>query len=189
MFQRFCGLIALILLALAGVTAAKQDESGDIDPPMAARFPESVLIDHARNDHGEYRFVTEVSDTGGEIGGRVVRGEVTRYLYRQPEATPIFLIHGHYRKALKDAGAEVVFHCSNEACGPAELAEKWRRVTGLRSKSGDDCEYIAARLEGEHTRSWIALMIGSELTEIDVIEQAKDKPQESKSAAPPAAAN
>jgi len=187
-FQRFCGLIALILLALAGMTDAKQDESGDTDPPMAARFPESVLIDHERNDHGEYRFVTEVSDSG-EIGGRVVRGEVTRYLYRQPEATPIFLIHGHYQKALKDAGAEVVFHCSNEVCGPAEVAEKWRRVTGLRSKSGDDCEYIAARLEGENTWSWVALMIGSELTEIDVIEEAKDKPRESKPASPPAAEN
>ena len=188
MFQRSCGLIALILLALAGVTDAKQDESGDTDPPMAARFPESVLIDHERNDHGEYRFVTEVSDSG-EIGGRVVRGEVTRYLYRQPEATPIFLIHGHYQKALKDAGAEVVFHCSNEVCGPAEVAEKWRRVTGLRSKSGDDCEYIAARLEGENTSSWIALMIGSELTEIDVIEEARQKPQAAKPATPPAAAN
>jgi hypothetical protein len=188
LFQTYFGFIAMILLGLAGVTDARQVESGDTDPPMAARFPESVLIDHERKDKGEYRFVTEVSDAG-EIGGRVVRGEVTRYLYRQPEATPIFLIHGHYQKALKDAGAEVVFHCSNEACGPAELAEKWRRVAGLRSKSGDDCEYIAARLEGENTWFWIALMIGSELTEIDVIEAAKQKPQESKPAASPAGAN
>lgn len=183
--KKLRALIALVSLAFVAAAGAGTSEPQDPDPPMAGRFPDSTLIGHEHKDQGEYRFVIEV-DEAGEIGGRVIRGRVTRYLYRQPEDTPIFLIHGHYQKALKDAGAEVIFTCSNEACGPAELAEKWRRVTGLRSKSGADCEYIAARTRNGDSWSWIALMIGTELTEIDVIDEAMEKPGEPKPVEPPA---
>jgi outer membrane protein OmpA-like peptidoglycan-associated protein len=157
-------LASLLILSSQQVAAVELD-----DHPLITRYPESVLSKKDVKDFDEYKLIVGLGDEG-ELQSKALQGKVTRLNYYSPTGRSILEIFKNYEDALQGVGAEMLFQCAKEECGPAYAASAWNRMNGITAKSGSDCQYLAAQLTSENSEVYVAIMVGKRRHQIDLVE-------------------
>lgn len=160
------GVFGCVLLASLFMTSTSSQADGF---SWAQPYPGSMVKTLQTPTQGKYRFVTEV-DEGGGIGGTEIRGRISRSVYQHPPGITLEDIYAYYEDAFRTAGMQVFFECAGRACGPALAARKWLHVAGISVKTGEHCHYIAGLITDDKNEIRIALMVGEQASQLDIIE-------------------
>lgn len=160
----FC-LAAVLTLLAAGVAPGAQE-----DHPLVTRYPGSDLTDHKVEDFGAYELITGLDVPKMAFETKPLEGKLTRIIYGNPKDRSTLEIFRNYRQALEKAGAEVLYSCEENGCGPAFARSAWGRKNGLFAASDGDPRYLAARVAKGDTQAYVAVMVGKIRTQLDVVE-------------------
>ena len=157
-------LIVLVAIIVCLSSWAKISFAAEFDDhPLITRYPGSTASRKNHSKFDTYRLVTHVEE--GNPAGELLEGEVTRIGYYQPRDRSMLEIYTNYKQALKNAGAEIIFSCTNTDCGP----KSWSEYNGIATKSAE-CRYLAAKIETDKAISYVAIMVGKHRHQIDIIE-------------------
>jgi outer membrane protein OmpA-like peptidoglycan-associated protein len=157
-------LAATALLAVAALAA------GDEDHPLVTRYPGSTLTARDAKDFAAYALVVGLDPKTMAFETRPLEGRVTRIAYANPADRSTLEIFRNYREALDRAGAETLFTCEENACGPAYARTAWSKQHGLYVASDGDPRYLAARVAAGEAEAFVAVMVGKRRTQVDVVE-------------------
>jgi outer membrane protein OmpA-like peptidoglycan-associated protein len=154
-----------MLLALLASTAVAAE-----DHPLVSRYPGSTVQKHEAKDFAPYVLVVGLDPKAMAFEKQDVEGKVTRLVYTNPADRSSLEIFRNYRQALEQAKGEILFACEVDACGPAYARSQWNRESGLFTASDGDPRYLAARVAGDGTQAYVAVMVGKARTQVDVVE-------------------
>lgn len=161
--------ISAVLVLFLGTAAALRAEEGD--HPLISRYPGSSLNRTETSEYGEYTIVTGYDEEATEPTGIPLTGRSTRNGYQNPKERSTLEIYTNYLQALEKAGAEILFTCANQECGPSWASSKWNRLNGITTFTPQDARYVAAKLTGpEGGAAYVAVMVGKHRHSIDVVE-------------------
>lgn len=157
---KLISILGLLSAALvSGPALAAQDSPGTEDHPLVSRYEGSVIdgqqvlnfVEHAlpvgpakKNAAGQPYATKSIS----------LEGNVTRTLYRGPVERTTLEIQSNYRKALKDAGFEILYSCAGDECGRLfhwifyhEMGQRIRttETAGSAFDIPQDLRYVAAK--------------------------------------------
>jgi OOP family OmpA-OmpF porin len=153
------------LLALAAPSAAAEQ-----DHPLVSRYPDSTLTTHTAKEFDTYQLVVGLDAAKMAFSGQPLEGKLTRIVYTNPPARSTLEIFRNYREALEQAGAEIVFSCELDTCGKAYARSAWGRFNNLFVAADGDPRYLAARLAQGDAQAYVAVMVGKQRTQVDVVE-------------------
>ena len=146
--------VALVSLFLAFfmVSAHAADVKGSSDSPFVPRYEGSEIVKYHQTAFDAYHLMIARAVPGGiktnTASTLPLEGKVTRISYREPAGRSVLEVFRNYQSALKTAGFETVFTCSERACGGRDFAfTNW--TDDLYMRFGDnlaDQHYLAARL-------------------------------------------
>lgn len=163
--SRFAPLLCAWLLALAAPgLAAEQDH------PLVTRYPDSTITAHSAKEFDTYQLVVGLDPAKMSFTGQPLEGQLTRIVYSNPPARSTLEIFRNYREALEKAGAEIVFSCELDTCGKAYARSAWGRFNNLFVAADGDPRYLAARLAQGAAQAYVAVMVGKQRTQVDVVE-------------------
>jgi hypothetical protein len=169
------GVLSVLVAACLGIGAGAA--AAPDDHPLVPRYEGSILTGRTIADSGEYKLVTGRSLTG-ELVGEPLQGKVTRMVYANPKGSSTRAIFSAYQKALARAGLTEIYACGMAACGPADMRADWKRFNGLAAAADGDPHYLSGKISGGPATTYVALMVGRALTQLDIVEvpAAEGKP-------------
>ncbi|MEW6271187.1 MAG: DUF4892 domain-containing protein [Thermodesulfobacteriota bacterium] len=159
----------LLLLALGVVVHAALAAAQTDDHPLVSRYEGSVLKDAKVEEYGRYALVTGRSDDG-KLEGETVEGKVTRIVYQNPRERSTLEIFRNDEQALEKAGVQKLYACALDECGPAYARSAWGRHNGLFTAADGDPRYLAGKLAAGDGTAYVAVMVGRNRTQVDVVE-------------------
>jgi outer membrane protein OmpA-like peptidoglycan-associated protein len=142
------------------------------DHPLISRYPDSVPGRQDHNEFDAYPLITGVDSESWQPTGPTLEGKVTRTSYYNPSERSILEIFRNYELALAEAGFEILWSCAAAECGPSWAASAWDRFNGIKTATGGDKRYLAARLESADGEAYVAVTVNRRRHQIDVIEIA-----------------
>lgn len=154
-----------VVLAVAAAGAMAQD-----DHPLVSRYPGSTVTKRSDEDFGRYKLVTGLQVKDMTFQTQALEGRLTRIVYANPTDRATLEIFRNYQQALEKVGAEVLFTCEENDCGAAFARSAWNRANGLFAASDGDPRYVAARVTKGETQAYVAVMVGKQRTQLDVVE-------------------
>ncbi|MBL8112907.1 MAG: DUF4892 domain-containing protein [Acidobacteria bacterium] len=157
-------IAGLALLSIGLVRAAPPE-----DHPLVSRYEGSEIHDLKVAEFAEYKLVTGKT-AKGDPDGEKLEGKVTRIVYRNPKDRSTLEIYANYEKALKAAGASIVYSCALDTCGASFARSAWGRYNGLFAAADGDPRYLAAKLTKGGGTAYVAVMVGRRRTQLDVVE-------------------
>jgi OOP family OmpA-OmpF porin len=157
-------LSAALLAAVGAAPVRGADVPGSHDHPLVSRYAGSEIIKYDTRSFDEYGLlVRKVTHYGGKgknmDAAQVLEGPVTRISYRAPAERSTLEVFRNYEAAMAAGGFEVLFECSNEACGGRNFNHA---VVPYDLNFGDNYEdqrYQAARLGREEGDVYVALYV------------------------------
>lgn len=158
------------VLAAVGLGSAAARGAEPADHPLLTRYPGSTITDVTAKDFDAYTLTVGLQVEGMVFEGMDVEGRVTRLVYTNPRDRSTLEIFRNYEQALAEAGGEVLFRCENESCGPAFARSAWGRFNGLFAASDGDPRYLAVRVATDAAQAYVAVMVGKQRTQVDVVE-------------------
>lgn len=168
--MRAAAMAGLMLLGLAPAAGAQSDHA------LISRYPGSTLTKQDAKEFDQYRLIVGLDLKSMTFETRDVEGALTRIVYTNPAARSTLEIFRNYRGALDGAGAEILYTCEEHACGPGYARSKWGQTNGLFAASDGDPRYVAARVTRGQAQAYVAVMVGKQRTQVDVVEvKAMDK--------------
>lgn len=159
-----------VFAAIAAV-AFHAPSAGAQDHPLVSAYTGSVIDSRKVEEFGEYRLITG-RDAKGEFTGETLQGRLTRIVYQNPAGRSTLEIFGNYDKALAAAGLATIYRCALDECGPAYSRSAWGRYNGLFVAADGDPRYLAGKLATGDGRAYVAVMVGRQRSQVDVIEIA-----------------
>lgn len=147
--------LALALLPVAAPCAAA-DIKGSQDHPMISRYRGAEIVAYKATAFDNYPLLVRKSlQVGGiaknQASTQAIEGEITRISYRAPAGRSTLEVFRNYEAALRNAGFEPLFSCSESACGGHGFARSMAENHGLSSYGvfgemlAQDQHYLAAR--------------------------------------------
>jgi len=143
---------SLIPLVLTHSSLAA-DVEGSSDHPMVSRYEGSEIKEYDFREFDQYEILLgKVTRAPGEPNNlkaeksETLEGKVTKISYYLPEDRSTLEVFRNYENALKDAGFEVLYTCSDKECGGRDFNHE---VVEYNSMFGDnyyDQRYLAAKL-------------------------------------------
>jgi outer membrane protein OmpA-like peptidoglycan-associated protein len=167
-----------------------EDISGSSDHPMVSRYDGSSIKDYDFREFDEYEILLgKVVHAPGEPDNSKVEssekleGKVTRISYYLPEDRSTLEVFRNYEDALKAAGFEILYTCSNKECGGRPFNHKVVKYSGGFADNYSDQRFLAARLPRDEGDIYVSLYIVKNTsgggkdrnhiyTQVDVIEVA-----------------
>lgn len=141
------------------------------DHPLVSRYAGSTVDSRKHEAFGEYTLVVGL-DQAGKHQIRPIKGKLTRFVYQNPAGRSTLEIFRNYEQALKAAGADVLYQCEMDQCGPAYARSAWNRVNGLFAASDGDPRYLAASVKSAEGTAYVAVMVGRRRSQLDILEIA-----------------
>ena len=178
------------LVFLISQVSIAEDVAGSSDHPMVSRYGGSSIKDYDYREFDEYEILLgKVVSAPGEPdnskaeSSENLEGKVTKISYYLPENRSTLEVFRNYEDALKAAGFEILFTCSNKECGGRKFNHK---VIEYKHGFGDnyyDQRFLAAKLPPDEGEVYVSLYIvknttgggpdGNHIyTQVDVIEVA-----------------
>jgi flagellar motor protein MotB len=205
MARKVQALVSLTLIAFMGIgslfslTAFGQERNtpGNKDHPLISRYPGSEIKQSEVKEFDSYRLllgsVVSVDKETGEPKGprqapgkyKTVEGKVTRINYLAPAGRSALEVFANYEQALRNAGANVLYRCEDEACGKelarAVLTKNFAGHWAVMGYNERDQKYLVAQLEHEGVRIHVVVftvraysvggpMQGRVFTQLDIVE-------------------
>lgn len=134
------------------------------DYPLVGRFQGSKIIKYEQQAFDEYPLIVKKITRPGGIGknaGAVekVDGRITRITYQTAKSHSTLEVLLAYEDKLKANGFDVLFKCSNAACGgyDFDLASPGYHVDFSDFSSSSDQRYLAARLRRSKGDVYVAI--------------------------------
>ena len=159
-------LLALCLPAMAASAPALAQQE---DHALISSYPESVITRHEHAEFDRYPIILGLVDED-EFVSEPLEGTVTRIFYQNPRGRSHLEISRNYEDALRQAGAEVLWVCEEADCGPGWASSAWNRFNGITTKSGTNVRYVAAKLTDGDGVAYVAVTVGRNRHQIDVVE-------------------
>jgi hypothetical protein len=158
--------VAMLLLScgLAVPMAVAQD-----DHPLVRRYEGSTLQSQKSEAFGAYQLVTGRT-TKGDFIGEALQGKVTRLVYQNPQGRATLEIFRNYQQALAGVDMTTIYTCALDECGPAYARSAWQRYNGLFAATDGDPRYLSGKLTTDAGTAYVALMVGRQRTQLDVVE-------------------
>jgi outer membrane protein OmpA-like peptidoglycan-associated protein len=160
--------VGLLLTALTAAADDTSDVPGSHDHPLLTRFPGSFILQYDAKDHDEHELALgKASYEQGKpklAKSLRVEGKVARISYRVPGGASSLAVQRSYETALRGAGFEVLFACSNAECGAQRTFGQalYMRPTGyLEIMHGypKSQRYLAARRSSPQGEVHVALFV------------------------------
>src|SRR5262245_53275960 len=161
-FLSFAGAL-LALLALAAAAAAE-------DHPLVSAYPGSKPIKREVRASDRYRLVVGLDIKTMNFETLELEGKLTRLVYTNPAGRSPLEIFRHYRQALEGSSAQFLYGCELEACGAPSARSRWSQHNGLFVASEGDPRYLAAQLGSKGSAAFVAVMVGRQRTQVDIVE-------------------
>ena len=137
-------VVTMAILIFAGNCWAEDGK----DHPLIQRYPGSQIHKSFTRDFDEVQMPTGKSGRDGFADTITVKGKATGIVYRNPKKRSTLEIYQNYEDAMKAAGFEFLYTCSDKGCGPAGpkdpmLNYKWacfeqRHATGKLARPEGD---------------------------------------------------
>lgn len=172
-------LVASVLLASAGIGAARAQEPAD--HPLVGRYEGSEMLEHRSRAFDEYDLPVGPFRNGEFAETRRVEGEITWIGYRAPGGRSTLEIFRNYRERLAGEGFEELFVCESiDACGHwfADRvfdADPERYLHAVDTGADEGIRYLAARRGGGEGGAYAQVVVyddGSDVwTRVRVIER------------------
>lgn len=163
MFRNSC--FAFVVMLLAPLIVHAQEH------PLLTRYPGSRVESNTSKEFAQYKLVTAFDQKTNAFSGPTLEGKVTRLVYGNPAQRSPLEIFRNYQSALAQAGMEILFQCAGEQCGPTFSTSAWNRYNGVMAFSGKDSHYLAGKLKTANAEAFVALMVGKQRTQIDIVER------------------
>ena len=152
-------IIILFLALLIAPTGFAEDVAGSSDHPMVSRYDGSSITEYDFREFDEYEILLGKAKRDTEDPGKIVaetsenlEGKVTMISYYLPDDRSTLEVFRNYEDALKAAGFEVIFTCSNNDCGGRDFNHKVVEYTGGIADNYSDQRFLAdtlTRAEGD----------------------------------------
>jgi hypothetical protein len=147
-----CLMLAGLLVSCA--VMAQSDVEGAADYSLLKRFPLSWIESYQQRPTPEYLLMlSELKKANNVVVAdkrKALDGQLTRITYRIPDSHQPADAFEHFRRQLRDNGAEVLFQCEGRDCGSSHY---WANdFFGIAELYGLDRTqfYMAARLGSDH---------------------------------------
>lgn len=185
----FVRSILILLFAIyLHPSALAQDVEGSSDHPMVSRYEGSSITDYDFREFDSYEMLlgkakSDPEDPSNKTAesSENLEGKVTKISYYLPEDRSTLEVFRNYEDALKAAGFEILFTCSNQECGGRDFNHK---IVEYKAGFGDnysDQRYLAAKLSRDEGDVYASLYTVKNTsgggpdrnhiyTEVDVIE-------------------
>ncbi len=145
----FAACLSLVFMATAA-RAQEADVEGSKDHPLISRYTGSVIRQYSMKDFDEYTLPLGKMRGDNELAkSQHLEGRLTRIKYESPAGRAALEVFRNYEAALKRAGFETLFSCSQQAqcgggtfdsvpngyywcpgCGPRHLTARVSRAEG-----------------------------------------------------------
>jgi outer membrane protein OmpA-like peptidoglycan-associated protein len=158
------------LCLMAALVAAPAALANDASRPLISRFAGSTVVSEEVEEHDFYDLVIGYDAKTNELLTKRVDGKVSRSVYNNPRDRSILEIYQSYVRDLEEAGVETLFECAGDGCGPSYETGIWKETNGIVAFSGKGSRYLAGALERDGKQVFVAVMVGSSHSEVDVIE-------------------
>lgn len=183
-------LLFVFTSSLVSQSVVAEDISGSSDHPMVSRYDGSSIKDYDFREFDEYEILLgKVVHAPGEPDNSKVEssekleGKVTRISYYLPEDRSTLEVFRNYEDALKAAGFEILYTCSNKECGGRPFNHRVVKYSGGFADNYSDQRFLAAKLPREEGDVYVSLYIVKNTsgggkdrnhiyTQVDVIEVA-----------------
>jgi OOP family OmpA-OmpF porin len=111
--------LAIGWLSAQGVSAQEKDLAGAKDHPLVSRYAGSVIIGYETKEYDTVPLVLGpwTYEKQTVTRSKSVEGKVTRIVYLAPKGRSTLEIYRNYEIALKRAGFQVLWSCSEDGCG------------------------------------------------------------------------
>jgi outer membrane protein OmpA-like peptidoglycan-associated protein len=157
-------LAVLLVLLVPGGPAGAQT----YDHPLVARDPGSELSKRETKELGQYKLIVGIEESGG-FESQTLEGKIDRLHYSQPRERSTQEIFRNYQQTLTGTGVEVLFTCIGDDCGPGDSAQ-WKAFNGIGAKTGPRARYLAGVLSTPDGDIYVALTVGRDRHQLDIIE-------------------
>jgi flagellar motor protein MotB len=165
--RRLGSVTAAVIVCAAAVAFVKaQDLPKSQDHPLVKRYPNSRITRYYQKE-----FESCDMPTGKAVGytfekSQRVEGKITTITYENPKGRSLLEISRNYEDALKGAGVQTLFACTNEECGAGygppnvECSPQWgtptrtRHFTGKLSRAEGDA-YVSLHVHAPDTPEWV----------------------------------
>lgn len=158
-------LITLFFLALLITpNAFSEDVAGSSDHPMVSRYEGSSIVEYDFREFDEYEILLgkvkrDPEDPANKIAesSEDLEGKITRISYYLPDDRSTLEVFRNYEDALKAAGFEVLFTCSNNDCGGRDFNHKVVEYSGGFADNYSDQRFLAAKLSRDEGDVYVSL--------------------------------
>ncbi len=143
----------ILAVGLIGQYSYAEDVAGSSDHPMVSRYDGSSITDYDFREFDEYEILLgkvkrDPDDPASKIAesSEDLEGKTTKISYYLPEDRSTLEVFRNYEDALKAAGFEILFTCSNNDCGGRDFNHK---VVKYKHGFGDNYSeqrFLAAKL-------------------------------------------
>ena len=163
-YFQLLGLLMALSFGLTPLAAVSQENH-----PLVLRYENSVIIDKTISEFGTYKLITGRTSIG-EFEKEILEGKVTRIVYKNPPHRSTLEIFSNYQEGLSAAGATAIYTCALDECGRAAARSAWKRFNGLFAATDGDPRYFSGKLMINHIIAYVALMVGRNRSQLDVVE-------------------
>ncbi len=151
--------IACLSFIVTNIWAQKPDSPGSEDHPMVSRYEGSFIDGYEIREFDEFILALGPAARNNE-GKRVpkelavLEGQITRILYRGPDARSTLEILRNYQAALETAGFEILYRCGSDCgnnfaallYGPTNMRIKNTATSGSAFDLPLNVRYLAAKM-------------------------------------------
>lgn len=157
--------IAILVVALfITPNSFAEDVAGSSDHPMVSRYDGSSIVDYDFREFDEYEILLgkvkrDPEDPSSKIAesSEQLEGKITRISYYLPDDRSTLEVFRNYEDALKAAGFEILFTCSNNDCGGRDFNHKVVEYRGGFADNYSDQRFLAAKLTRDEGDVYVSL--------------------------------
>ncbi|QJD60202.1 OmpA family protein [Pseudomonas sp. gcc21] len=133
------------------------------DHPLIKRYPSATVRLYEKLEYERFRLPIGIPEKAGEEPPTLtVTGDRTRHFY-EIRGVSTLKLYENYRKALEQAGMDVLFECAHEACGEARQGNQlgdWIAINGKVFNWHGKPYYLAAKRDVEGKSTYVAVYMG-----------------------------
>jgi OmpA-OmpF porin, OOP family len=171
--------VAIVLAVAAHASAQPTDIKGSRDHPLISRYAGSYIIGYEAREYGELTLAlgrsVEVDDPRVFAfkfsKSQRVEGKLARILYVAPEGRSSLEILRNYEAAMKTAGFQPLFSCTDQECDSGSNVARFKGLVYGKGRIIDakmafagatEVRYLAAKLSAPGKQVYASLMVGIE---------------------------
>ncbi len=161
----------ILVLTLSFFLLASQsiadDVKGSKDHRVIKRYQDAKITRYTFKKFDEYTLVTNKIAKSVASGGNLdssnsikLEGKITLITYETPKQRSTLEVHSNYQDALKKAGFEILYSCSNKECGGRNFNHTMKVGHHLSfAENYKDQRYIAAKLKNAHGQIYVSMYV------------------------------